>query len=116
MSEAFDLTAGHVALDFSNTVEGSRAHPTERVRGYGDLLEWARQAGVVDEAARRRLARAAERHPQEAAKTLRRALELREAIFRAFDARAAGAPEPEGAIAVIDREARAAAAHRTLRR
>ncbi len=116
MSEQFDLTAGHTALDFSNTVGGSRARPTEHIHRYADLLEWSRQAGLVDDATRRRLVRAAERRPQEAAKALRRALELREAIFRAFDARAAGKREPEDAIAILDREARAAATHRALRR
>ncbi len=116
MATQFEMSAGHTALDFANTVGGSRARPTEHLHAYGDLLDWGRQAGVLDDASRRRLARAAEARPQEATRTLRRALELREAIFRAFDARARGRPEPGEAIATIDREARAAAAHRALRR
>jgi predicted RNA-binding Zn ribbon-like protein len=111
----FDLSGGHLALDFANTVGGTRARPTEHLHGYEDLLDWARQVGSIGDAVRRRLARGAERRPQDAAKALRRAVELREAIFRAFDARAEGRPEPAEAIATIDREARAAAAHRTLR-
>lgn len=117
MSEQrFDLTGGHVALDLSNTVNGTRARPTELLHGYADLLAWARQAGTIDEATRRRLGRAAEARPAEAARVFRRAIELREAIFRAFDARAAGRPEPAEAIEAIDREARSAAPHRLLRR
>lgn len=112
----FDLSGGHAALDFANTVGGSRAAPEEHLHGYDDLLEWAQQAGLLAEGPRRKLARIAQRAPGDATKAFRRAIDLREAIFRAFDARAAGRPEPADAIAIIDREARAAAAHRTLRR
>lgn len=116
MSTTFDLTAGDVSLDFANTVEGTRAQPSEKIHTFADLIEWARQAGAVDEPTRKRLLRSAEQRPREAVKVLRRALDLREAIFAAFDARSSGKPEPAKAIEIIDREAREAATHRTLRR
>lgn len=117
----FDLSGGDLALDFANTVDGTRttAHQRsdkEHLRSYGDVLEWAVQAGVVSEAERRRLARAAAQRGDGGAAMHRRAIDLREAIFSAFDARAHGRPEPEDALASVDREARIAAAHRTLTR
>lgn len=119
----FELSGGHVALDFANTVDGSRSRPKAHEHGpadhlatYADLLEWATQAGLITEAERRRLARSAAERPGEAAATHRRAVELREAIFRVFDARAVERAEPSEAIATIDRENRVALAHRMLRR
>ena len=110
------MSGGYLALDFANTVGGTRTAPTEHLGGYQELLEWARQAGVMDEAEVRRLARSAERRPAEAKKAFRRGIELREAIFRAFDARARARPEPLDSVDVIDREAREAAQHHTIRR
>ena len=111
----FDLSGGHVALDFANSMGGSRAHPEEHLFGYADLVGWAEQAGAVDRPLARRLSAAAGRRPQDAAKVFRRAIDLREAIFRAFDARAAGRRPPAAAVDTIDREARVAAAHRGIR-
>jgi predicted RNA-binding Zn ribbon-like protein len=111
----FDLSGGHLALDFANSMGGSRARPNENLFRYEDLIEWAGQAGAIDDGDRRRLARAAEGRSASAAKVFRRALDLREAIFRAFDARAAGRAVPADAIATIDHEDRIAAAHRALR-
>lgn len=114
-AHAFDLSGGNLALDFANSQGGSRAKPEEHLFTYDDLLVWARQTEIVDATRSRRLARIAGRHPTDAQKVFRRAIELREAIFRAFDARAAGRREPPDAIAAIDREARVAAAHWGLR-
>ena len=72
----FDLSGGHPALDFANTVGGTRTRPMEHLHGYGDLLDWARQAGSIGETVRRRLVRAAERRPQDAAKAFRRAVDI----------------------------------------
>jgi predicted RNA-binding Zn ribbon-like protein len=79
----FDLTGGHPALDFANTVDDRPAdHPEEHLIGYADLVAWGRQAGVLtDEQAGQLLGEAA-RHPARAAAVLRRAIELREAIYR----------------------------------
>lgn len=114
-THVFDLSGGDLSLDFANSLYGSRARPTEHLFSYDDLLEWARQAGAIDDPTRRRLARAGQHRPADAAKVFRRGIELREAIFRAFDARARGQGPPSDAIATIDREAHGAHAHRALR-
>ncbi len=46
----FSLIAGHVALDFCNTVDW-RLDPAsrfERITAYDDLLAWSAAAGVLD--------------------------------------------------------------------
>ena len=122
-THTFDLSAGHLALDFANTVDGSRQRrktqpdaAAEHLCDYGDVLDWAAQAGALADAERRRLARAAAARPSQAASVHRRAIALREAIFSAFDARWHGRPEPGDALATVDREARVAGTHRALRR
>lgn len=90
--KVFDLSGGELCLDFANTVGGARpASPKEYLHGYGDLLSFSRQAGAVSAVEARALAREAERRPQEAERALRRAIELRESIYRIFTAIAAGA-------------------------
>src|SRR5882724_1201445 len=93
----FEWIGGHTCLDFANTVSwiGS-AHPNERLGSYGDLLEWADQAEVLDQGALRRLRRAARSAPAAADVALRSAHALREAIHEVFLARAEGR-EPKAA-------------------
>src|SRR5918996_3301466 len=67
--------AGHVALDFCNTLAGwGEPDPKEYLRGYRELVLWARDAGLVDAEAASRLA------DRGADGVLRRALRLREAL------------------------------------
>lgn len=74
---------GHAALDFCNTRAGwGEAEPKEYLRGYDALALWARDAGLVDAGAARRLREEALLRPQEAEAVLRRALRLREAVHR----------------------------------
>ena len=88
---AFELIGGSAAADFTNTLSGSREEPgTERIQRYADLVEFVRQAGLVRPSEAGRLIEAAERHPQKATEMYRRAVALREAIWRAFDRVASG--------------------------
>src|SRR3954463_14392354 len=83
----FDFDGDMLALDFLNTVSGMRGYdPKERILGYGDLISWARQAGIVDKPAASRLAKDAESRPAEAAARYARALQLREALFATVQA------------------------------
>jgi predicted RNA-binding Zn ribbon-like protein len=82
----FELIAGRVCLDFVNTLDGSRetGETEEKLSSYGDLVAWARQAGVVTEREARALLGEAGRNPTAAARTLERARVLREAIYGIF--------------------------------
>jgi predicted RNA-binding Zn ribbon-like protein len=81
----FELSGGRLCLDFANTVE---SRPTERRRDlletYADLVAWSRAARILSPADERAVLRQAHRSPARAAKVLREARSLREALFAAF--------------------------------
>jgi hypothetical protein len=75
--------AGRLCLDFANLVGGweDAASPRDdRLTEYADLLAWARNAGILDDAAAGRLWRESRERPHEAASVLERARRLRDAI------------------------------------
>ena len=82
---------GDPCLDFANTLEG-RGTPkeTERLSDYGDLLAWARQADLIDDAAAAALGAKAAAQPEAAWLVLTRARSWREALYRTGAALAAG--------------------------
>lgn len=102
-SEPFELTGGHLALDFANTVD-ERPHdpPRERLGSYGDLLAWAEQAGVLKPAEAKRLGREAGGRPDAAARVLGQARALREHLFAIFEAAAGGRPLPADHLAAVN--------------
>jgi predicted RNA-binding Zn ribbon-like protein len=116
-SYAFEFVAGRVCLDFANTVGGMRpTAPREHLLAYEDLVRWSREAGIVSDAQARRLRAAAARDPEAADRALRRARDLREAIYRAFEAASRGRPASDDDVAVLNRElCRAASCRRLVR-
>ncbi len=88
--QVFELVAGRLCLDFVNTLDGSRqtGQTEEKLLSYGDLVAWARQAGIVTEREARTLLREAGRDAGAAARTLARARALREALYGIFYAAA----------------------------
>jgi predicted RNA-binding Zn ribbon-like protein len=111
----FDLSGGALCLDFVNTVGGHRAlRPREMLRGYGDLLAWARQAGVLTPAEATRLAARASREPRRAVAALGRARAARERLYRVFAARAAGAEPAAADLADLNRDLARALPHLRL--
>jgi predicted RNA-binding Zn ribbon-like protein len=111
----FDLSGGRLPLNFVNTVGGMRGtRPKERLASYADLLEFARQAGAVPADRAKKIATEARRRPIDAARVFGAAVELREALYRIFLARATGA-EPDAAdLARLDAALRDALVHRRL--
>jgi predicted RNA-binding Zn ribbon-like protein len=86
-SWTFDLSGGALCLDLANTVSGKRGvAPIERIHTYEDLVSWSRQAGIVTERQANQLLREGRRRPVQSAAALRRALELREALYRIWSA------------------------------
>jgi predicted RNA-binding Zn ribbon-like protein len=92
----FHLSGGRLCLDFANTVSWRRSEePIERLNTYRDLVAWSRQAGILPSREANHLARAGSRRPGEAAKALRKAVELRELIYRICSSIAGGGqPRP----------------------
>jgi predicted RNA-binding Zn ribbon-like protein len=91
----FELRGGVVCLDFLNTV-GRRLtdHPSEYLRSYEDLLEWASQAGLLAPEEAESLARRAMPNPEGA----------REAIHRAVSAAIAGESQDQSDLSALNRE------------
>jgi predicted RNA-binding Zn ribbon-like protein len=87
----FDLSAGHLVLDFVNTMGGMRGvKPKEYLRDYADLVAFGKQAGAIPERLASRIAGEARRRPEEATAALAAAVALREALYRLFLERAEG--------------------------
>ena len=79
------LIGGDPSIDFVNTVggrvSGARA-VRDKLHDYSDLVAWARHAGIVRDPLARRLQQLAGERPAEAARAFKRAVELREALYR----------------------------------
>jgi predicted RNA-binding Zn ribbon-like protein len=100
-----ELYGGRLCLDFANTLEPREARPQhENLRGYADLVRWARHAGGLDDAQAERLLRVAATRQAAARASLAKAVTLREAIYRVFAAIAKGGTP---AVADLDRLQRA---------
>jgi len=81
------LIGGWMCLDFANTVDwpdGDRRH--ESLNSYSDLVSWSRHVGILTESEARQLVQEARRRPRAAKEVLRRAVTLREAVYRIFSA------------------------------
>ncbi len=101
-TQIFDLTGGLLCLDFANTVDDRpEFHTQELLNSYNDLVSWSEQAHVLTEQEAQRLLEKAARRPSEASRVLKRAVAIREAIFRIFKAVAEDAsPEDEDLVSL----------------
>ena len=93
----FKLLGGHASLDFVNTVgawvtdaaststrDYKDAGIREKLSDYSDLVSWSRSAGLLTEKDMKELLRAAEEQPRAAAAVVKRAHNLRSALYRLF--------------------------------
>lgn len=80
-----DRESGPLCLEFANTSRWHASeHPEETLHSYADLIAWAQEAGLVSDREARKLLRDAAHQPAEASRALKRAIALREAIYRIF--------------------------------
>jgi predicted RNA-binding Zn ribbon-like protein len=111
----FDLSGGRLCLDFANTLGGKReSQPVERLSSYGDLVAFGYQAGILSARRARALIAQAESHPKMAAQVLRRARELREAIYQIWIAQLRNARPAERSMNVLNSALREALVHQRL--
>jgi predicted RNA-binding Zn ribbon-like protein len=97
--DGFRFRGGGPALDLPATLGGRlKATPVERRQAPQDLARWFCAVGL------------AETPPAASAGDLAAAVRLREAIYALAEARIRQAPLPQGASAIVNRQARAAAA------
>lgn len=112
---SLSLLGGRLCLDFTNTSSGRRTPDwLEHLRDYGHLLAWGVHTGILDADTKTRLETAAAADPAGAAAVLRRAVTLREALYRTIPALAAGAEPAAEDMAVINGEFRRAASQALL--
>ena len=93
--KTLEWVAGHPALDFVNTVSWASAGHPDYLHGYGDLLAWAGQAGLINP--QHRLALSADSvHGQAGA--FKEAQALRESLRSIFQALAEDRDPPQAAL------------------
>jgi predicted RNA-binding Zn ribbon-like protein len=110
----FDLCGGHAALDFVNSLDKRFGEePVELLVDYGDLLRFAEQSQLMDSSRIRTLARSVT--PAAAARALRAARELREAMATVLYSHVDGHTPPHDAVLVLERRFHDADLHRELR-
>ena len=112
----FDLCAGHPVLDFVNTADDrfQGKGPVERLVDYADLLRFAEQAGVIDPRQGRLLGGSV--RSRAAARALRSARQLREALASALYAVSDGKAPAPAVLLTLQRHFHSASRHRRLRR
>lgn len=108
------LLGGRLCLDFANTTSG-RGGPQclENLHEYRHLLQWCRHAGLLSAAQAGRLAHAAGHAPAKAARVLRQAKHLREAIYSLGIAINSGRP-PTAGLAALNGALAAVEGHRQM--
>src|ERR1700732_5600560 len=80
----FDLIAGHVSLDFVNTLDDRYIKPKELLETYIDLARFGEDTGVLEPAQVDRLYERSYADTERAKQALLWARELREAIHDVF--------------------------------
>jgi predicted RNA-binding Zn ribbon-like protein len=113
---ALDLLGGDPALDFVNSIDprGGPERPLDYLGDYEELVGWAVYASVIPQEGSEALIRRARRDPQGAARVWRRAIALREALYRVLAAWVEGEAAAESDLATLDRERLRAGAHTRL--
>jgi predicted RNA-binding Zn ribbon-like protein len=100
---ARDFVGGDAALDFVNTVTGRDQAPRDWLGSYPRLLEWAAKAKLLADDVLHVLETTANSDPTAASNALRRAKNLREALFAVVTAIISGKAPPESAMALLNR-------------
>lgn len=107
-----------LCLDFANTLAWRGSAPNESLHGLPDLLRWCASSGSLLSADAIEGSEAwAERHPAEASAIFRRAIAIRETLYRVFHAVADGAGAPaENDLAELNRELKETPSRTVLQR
>jgi predicted RNA-binding Zn ribbon-like protein len=107
-----ELIGGAVCLDFVNTTSTRSQEPRrDYLPSYDELLAWSRHAGILAADQAKALKGQAARRPDLATSVLERAMALREALYRVFEAIAHGQQPAPVDLAVLN-----AALHQVLPR
>jgi predicted RNA-binding Zn ribbon-like protein len=83
-----DFVGGSLSLDFANTVHDrvDTSKDQDLLGSYADLVSWAHAAGAITASMAKRFSGLVIGNPKQTASAFRRAIRLREAIYRTFAA------------------------------
>ena len=110
----FELSGGRLCLDFANTW-GDRDRPdTDLLGSYAALLDFARQAGLLDPDLWQRLTARSMEDPAAGADVLRVARDFREVVYGLFSGCAQGRPVTPGDLSPLNAALRTALPHRRI--
>ncbi len=111
----FRFVAGSSCLDFLNTL-GDRVSekPNEHLTEYADLVRWLETGDLLSREAGARLVRKSGSDSRAADAVLRRAVALREALYRIFTTIVAGEPPLASDLLLLNEEMADAMVHRRL--
>jgi predicted RNA-binding Zn ribbon-like protein len=113
--EIFEVGSEPLCLEFVNTVSARKGRfPYEWLPNYANLAAWGHQAGLLNADQVMKLLRQAQNDPPAAQNVWRRALDLRDAIYRLVSAHAAGQPVQMEDLAALNSEIPAAYQHLQL--
>src|SRR3954452_19441591 len=91
------IVAGHLALDFANTVDDPLGRERwDHIPDHPNLVTWGERVGIVDARQAAVLRRAAAEDPEAAAAAVRDAVALRRAVNDVFGAVVDGTPLDDG--------------------
>ncbi len=112
----FEFSGGALCLDFANTGPDQKAPETrgEKLSNYSDLLSWAVQSGELTVPDARKLLSAANHSPSKTNAALRKARELRQALYDVFRAVAAQRAPGTADLDVLNRFWKSATIHRSV--
>jgi predicted RNA-binding Zn ribbon-like protein len=104
-ADTLKLLGGRLSLDFANTADWHASdHPVEFLTSYSDLVAWGQHVGILTDHQAQRLLKKAARRPVDATAVLKRAIALREAIYRIFSAISHGRPPQAADLATFNAE------------
>lgn len=112
------IVGGDPAVDLVNTLDGIPGRPPtfDTLQSYGDLVAWGNHAGLLTGREAERLVSESRRRSGEARAAHRRALELRDALYRVLVALARDRRPPPAALELITNLTSEALAHGELKR
>ncbi|MBI1774932.1 MAG: CGNR zinc finger domain-containing protein [Proteobacteria bacterium] len=111
----FHFVANNPALEFADTVSGRGSPvPIERFPEFAAVVSWACQSGLIDEATARTLSASAAADPAMARRAYRRAIRLRDLLYRVFAAIADAGPPAERDVKELSRCLRRSLGHLAL--
>ena len=97
------LLGGRPCLDFVNTLDWRGIdQPIEYLNNYQDLVLWSRHAGTISHQEAKILSQKSKAHLSKQTRILKKAIELRETIYRIFAALAVGKSAPKKDLAVFN--------------